>query len=67
MRRLVASLAAALSLAFVVVLPSAAAVQCEPGRMFAQDHIVPAADAGMLGRDTNPGMHHGFSVCVRQP
>jgi hypothetical protein len=66
-RRLVVSLIAALVLAFVVVLPSAAAVECESGRMFAQDHVVPAAHPGMLGDDMHPGMHHGFSFCVRQP
>lgn len=64
MRRLVVSLIAGLLLIAAMAVPTAAAVECDSGQMFAQEHIVPAAHAGMLGGDQNPGMHHGYSVCV---
>jgi hypothetical protein len=64
MRRIVASLVAGLLLILAVAVPSVAAVECESGQMFAFEHIVPAAHAGMLGGDVNPGMHHGYSICV---
>jgi hypothetical protein len=64
MRRLVVSLIAGLLFVVAVAVPSAAAVDCESGQMFAHEHIVPAARAGMFGGDLNPGMHHGYSSCV---
>jgi hypothetical protein len=64
MRRLVISSLAALLLIVAVAVPPAAALDCESRQMFAQEHIIPAAHAGMLGGEMNPGMHHGYSVCV---
>ena len=65
MRRCVISFVAALLLIAALGVAPAAAVECESGQMFAQDHIVPAARAGLLGGAMNPGMHRGYSVCVR--
>lgn len=34
------------------------------GREYAAHHIVPLAQAGMLGNEGHkPGSHHGFSLC----
>ena len=64
MRRLVVSIVAGLLLIAALGGTPAAAVECESGQMFAQEHVVPAAHAGMLGGALNPGMHHGYSICV---
>jgi hypothetical protein len=64
MRRIVVSLIAGLLLIVALAVPSAAAVDCESGHMFAHEHVVPGAHAGMFGGDMNPGMHHGYSICV---
>jgi hypothetical protein len=63
MRRIVVSLIAGL-LILAGAVPTVAAVECESGHMFAHEHVVPAAQAGTLGGSTNPGMHHGYSICV---
>jgi hypothetical protein len=52
-------------LVVAIVIPPVAAVECESGQMFAEEHIVPAAHAGLLGDDVNPGMGHGYSICAR--
>jgi hypothetical protein len=64
MRRIVVSFAAGLLLILAVAVPSVAAAECGSGQMFAREHVVLAARAGMLGGDMNPGMHHGYSTCV---
>lgn len=34
---------------------------CDTGREYAQEHIVPLAQGGVLGTDHIPGQHHGFA------
>jgi len=39
----------------------------EDGKINDQDfaqHVVHQAQAGRLGREHNPGHHHGFSICT---
>ena len=35
------------------------------GNEFAHHHVVQMAHMKMLGKDHNPGMHQGFSTCIR--
>ena len=72
MRRAFAVLVAVL--ACLVAAPGAAtqppAVEPFPCAMFAtgssygQDHVAPAARAGIVGHEHKPGHHRGFSQCV---
>ena len=71
MRRRLLVLAGSVAAALVLAAPSAAhqAGPCneagEPGHSdFAQHHVVPFAQAGMLGAGGHvPGAHRGFSAC----
>lgn len=72
MRKLVIGLASALVLLPAAAAPASAhnagpcAETAAPGHSeFAQHHIVPLAQAGMLGAGGHrPGVaHHGFSAC----
>ena len=67
MRRSLISLTAGLLLALAVAFPAAAAEpeMCESGRTFGSMHISVEARNGVLGQDVHPGMHRGFSGCVR--
>jgi hypothetical protein len=61
-------------LACLVVAPSAAPqpppVETFPcavfstGASYGQDHVAPAAQAGIVGHEHKPGFHRGFSQCV---
>ena len=72
MRRVLALLVVAL--ACLVVAPSAAPqpppaepFPCEmfsSGASYGQDHVAPAARAGIVGHEHKPGHHRGFSQCV---
>lgn len=65
MIRSLVALGAALMLAVVVALPVSAAEMCDSGRTFGRDHISGEARNGVLGPDVHPGMHGGFSGCVK--
>ncbi len=39
----------------------ASAAPCETGRQYAETHIVPLAQAGVLGTGHKPGEHQGFA------
>jgi hypothetical protein len=62
MRRSLISITAGLLLALAAALPAAASDMCASGRDFGAHHSAMAQN-GELGRDMNPGMHRGFSVC----
>jgi hypothetical protein len=50
------------------VAPSAiAADPCDSGAEFAAEHIVPLAQAGMIGTDHIPGEHRGLSGVIGDP
>jgi hypothetical protein len=34
------------------------------GASYGQDHVAPAARAGIVGHEHKPGHHRGFSQCV---
>jgi hypothetical protein len=65
MRRSLLSLTAGLLLALAAVLPAAASEMCESGRTYGSMHISVEARAGVLGPMVHPGMHKGFSGCVK--
>ena len=65
MRRSFLGLAAGLLLALAAAFPVAAADMCDSGRDFGSRHISVEARNGVLGQDIHPGMHLGFSGCVR--
>jgi hypothetical protein len=65
MRRSLLALAAGLLLALGAAFPAAAADMCDSGRDFGSMHISVEAQNGVLGPDVHPGMHRGFSSCVR--
>lgn len=65
MRRSLVALAAGLMLTLVAAFPAAAADMCDSGRDFGSMHISVEARNGVLGPDIHPGMHQGFSGCVR--
>jgi hypothetical protein len=65
MRRSLLALTAGLLLALAAALPAAAADMCDSGRAYGSMHISMEAKAGVLGQAVHPGMHRGFSVCVR--
>lgn len=65
MRRSLIALASGLLLAVALAVPAFASEEmCESGRMFGAMHAA-EAQAGALGKGMNPGVHHGFSHCVR--
>jgi len=65
MRRSLVALTAGLLLALAAVLPAAASeMMCDSGRDFGAMHSAEAQN-GVLGQDMHPGMHQGFSVCIR--
>ena len=65
MRRSFLALTAGLLLALAAVLPAAASDMCESGRTFGSMHISVEAKDGGLGQMVHPGMHKGFSGCVK--
>lgn len=65
MRRSLIALTAGLLLALGAAFPVAAADMCDSGRDFGSMHISVEARNGVLGPDVHPGMHRGFSSCVR--
>lgn len=65
MRRSLIALAAGMLLALAAVIPASAAEMCDSGRTFGSMHISVEAQNGVLGPDIHPGMHAGFSGCVR--
>jgi hypothetical protein len=65
MRRSLVALAAGLLLTLGAALPAAAADMCDSGRDFGSMHISVEARNGVLGPDVHPGMHKGFSGCVK--
>lgn len=65
MRRSFLALTAGLLLALAAVVPASASDMCESGRTFGSMHISVEAKAGVLGPTMHPGMHRGFSDCVR--
>jgi hypothetical protein len=52
-------------LTLAAAFPVAAADMCDSGRVFGSMHISVEAQNGVLGQDVHPGMHRGFSGCVR--
>jgi hypothetical protein len=65
MRRSLLALTAGLLLAFAVALPATASGMCDSGRDYGLMHISVEARDGVLGPMVHPGMHRGFSGCVR--
>jgi hypothetical protein len=65
MRRSLLSIFGGLILALAAALPAAAADMCDSGRDYGLMHISVEARSGVLGPDVHPGMHRGFSGCVR--
>ncbi len=65
MRRSLIALAAGLLFALGAAFPAAASEMCKSGRAYGSMHISVEARNGVLGRDVHPGMHRGFSGCVR--
>ena len=50
------------------VAPSATAQDpCDSGAEYAAEHIVPLAQAGMIGSEHKPGEHMGFAGVVGDP
>jgi hypothetical protein len=56
---------AGLLLAIAVAVPAAASGMCDSGREYGSMHISVEARNGVLGPMIHPGMHRGFSGCVR--
>ena len=65
MRRSLLALAGGLLLALATAFPVAAAGMCDSGRDYGSMHISVEAQNGVLGPDVHPGMHRGFSGCVK--
>ena len=65
MRRSLLALSAGLLLALAAALPVAASSMCDSGREYGSMHISVEARNGVLGPTVHPGMHRGFSGCVR--
>jgi hypothetical protein len=65
MRRSLLALAGGLLLALATAFPAAAADMCDSGRDYGAMHISVEAQNGVLGPDVHPGMHRGFSGCVK--
>lgn len=65
MRRSLIALAAGMLLALAAVMPAAASGMCDSGRVYGSMHISVEAQNGVLGQTVHPGMHQGFSGCVR--
>lgn len=63
MKRRLTVLLVTLGMMMFSLVPAASAhtEPCETGRQYAQEHIVPAAHAGQLGKVHKPGTHQGFS------
>ena len=69
MKRLVAVLCAGSVVAVAAAAPASAVCPAgpagDPGRSeYANAHIVPLAQAGVLGQEHKPGMHRGASDCA---
>jgi hypothetical protein len=65
MRRSLLALAGGLLLALGMAFPAAASGMCDSGRDYGLMHISVEARMGVLGPDMHPGMHRGFSGCVK--
>lgn len=65
MRRSLIALASGLLLTLALVVPASASSMCESGQTFGSMHISVEARNGVLGPELHPGMHRGFSECVR--
>jgi hypothetical protein len=68
MRKLVLAVGIGALMALAGAAPASAVCPAapagEPGRSeFAQNHIVPLANAGVLGHEHKPGTHRGASDC----
>jgi hypothetical protein len=61
MKKRFAIAATAAALIAVMLSGLASAAPCVTGEQYAQTHIVPLAQAGVLGTGHKPGDHQGFS------
>lgn len=64
MKRRLTVLLATVGMMMFSLVPAASAHEsgpCETGRQYAQEHIVPFAHDGILGKTHKPGAHRGFS------
>lgn len=69
MRKLVATIGTGVLIALAGATPASAVCPAapagEPGRSeYAQTHVVPLAQAGVLGHEHKPGTHRGASDCA---
>lgn len=63
MKKIIVLWSAALLIVLALSWGAVATAQdtCDTGREYAQEHIVPLAQSGVLGTNHVPGQHHGFA------
>ncbi|HZA40347.1 MAG TPA: hypothetical protein VFA00_06945 [Actinomycetota bacterium] len=69
MKKITVLFAAALLMVLALSWSAVATAQdpCDSGREYAQEHIVPLAQAGALGTQHVPGSHQGFAGAGEAP